>query len=153
MFEKLARQAIDAGDRLGVDDRADLKAALGAAFRAEFPAAAAASAAARAAGRGKKAVVAAAVGEMLTAAGWAALADVASARSWRDAEPGLRAMGVAGLVLGWPERAGLAPLPCAAFACPGNWGTNWGLPNVQAVAARLLGDIPTEGEGWRLVPA
>ena len=141
----LARQAIETGDQLGVFERAELRERLGAAFRAEFPTAARAVDAAALAGRGKKAIVAAAVGEMLTPAGWSALADVASARSWRGAERGLAAMGAAGLVLRAPERAGLAPLPCAACACPGRWGTNWGLPNVQAVFGMALHHLLKRG--------
>lgn len=140
--------------RLEYDVRADLQSALA----AEYPAAAKAAADAAARGAGKKAVVAAAAAAILDLDDPAvveALAEVASAHSWRDAERALARLGFAGELIARPQARGLR-LPCAAHACPSSWGTNWGLPNVQAVAARLVERAPaqpTSGNGWALLPA
>jgi hypothetical protein len=134
--------------------RADMEAALA----AEYPAAARAAADAAARGAGKKAVVAAAAAAIIDLDDpriVEALADVASARSWRAADRALARLGFAGELIASPQARGLR-LPCAAHACPSSWGTNWGLPNVQAVAERLVERAPaqpTSGNGWALLPA
>ena len=120
----------------------------------EFPAVHAA--ALSAAGSGKKAVVAAAAAAILDLEEpeiLEALAEVASAQSWRAANRAIARLGFAGELIARPQARGLR-LPCAPCACPSQWGTNWGLPNAQAVAARLVERAPaqpTSGNGWALV--
>ena len=136
----------------------EVGAELQTALAAEYPAASAAAAAATACGAGKKAVVAAAAAALLDLDDpmvVEALAALASASSWRAANRAVARLGFAGELIARPQQRGLV-LPCASHACPGNWGTNWGLPNVTAVAERLLGCAPaqpTSGNGWALVRA
>jgi len=135
-----------------------LRDELCAALSAEYPAAAKAAAEAAARGAGKKSVVGAAVAVLLDLDDPAiveALREVSGAHSWRAANRALARLGFAGELLASPTARGLR-LPCAEHACPGNWGTNWGLPNVQAVAARLVERAPAQprrGNGWQFVPA
>ncbi len=89
---------------------------------------------------GKKQIVAATVAAMLAErldeiATRVALDDVAKATSWRSAASALAALGDAGVVLA--NGSLCCRVPCAPCAMPG-WWTNWGLPNTQEVARRLL---------------
>lgn len=150
--------AMRAGRAVNARSEYEVRAELEAALAAEFPAAAKAAADAAARGAGKKAVVMAAAAAILDLDDpriVEALADVASAQSWRAADRALARLGFAGELIASPQARGLR-LPCAAHACPSSWGTNWGLPNVQAVAARLVERAPaqpTSGNGWALLPA
>jgi hypothetical protein len=136
-----------------VDGVRRMRAALESALAAEYPAVARAARDAAAAGYGKKAVVAAAVGTMLDfddPAVQEVLQALASCQSWAMARTLLGRMGFAGELISRPQRRGLR-LPCAPHASPSDWGTNWGLPNVSAVAAILLRRCepqPTCGNGW-----
>lgn len=126
------------------EDVYGLRDELSAALAAEYPAAAKAAADAAASGAGKKAVVAAAAAAMIDLDDplvVEALADMAGAQSWRAASAAVAGLGFAGELITRPQARGLY-LPCAAHACPGQWGTNWGLPNVRAVAARLVERAP-----------
>jgi hypothetical protein len=131
--------------------RADLESAMA----SEFPAVVAAAATARERGCGKKAVVAAAVAAILDLEEPGvieALCMVIVAESWKKVNWPLSRLGFAGQLIAWPQARGLR-LPCSAHACPGSWGTNWGLPNVRAVAEMLVERAPaqpTSGDGWAL---
>lgn len=131
-----SRKAGAPGHRPDFEIRYDLVAAL----EAEQPAAFAAMKEALAAGRGKKAVVAA-VCRVLLDLDEPAVQDALNALvcvdSWRNARGALADLGLAGEILAAPQCYGVT-LPCAPCACPGSWGTNWGLPNVSAVAEILL---------------
>lgn len=150
--------AMRAGRAVNPRSEYEVRAEMEAALAAEYPAAAKAAADVAARGAGKKAVVAAAAAAILDLYDpfiVEALADVASAQSWRAADWALARLGFAGEVIASPQARGLR-LPCAAHACPSSWGTNWGLPNVQAVAERLVERAPaqpTSGNGWALLPA
>ena len=134
--------------------RADLRAAIA----AEYPAVHAAMESALARQAGKKAVVAAAAAAALDLESPAvieALLVIDGAQSWGRAWPALATLGFAGEIIARPLQRGVN-LPCSPHACPGEWGTNWGLPNVNAVAQMILRRAPaqpTRGNGWQLMPA
>jgi hypothetical protein len=135
-----------------------LREALPEALAAEYPAAAEAASAARALGCGKKEIVARAAAAILDLHDpeiVEALRRIATSRSARAAAAAAARLGFAGELLTRPQQRGLR-LPCAPHACPGWWGTNWGLPNTQAAAERVLRlapAMPTAGNGWKLVSA
>jgi hypothetical protein len=154
-MKQLSREA-DAR-RAGHDGRPEyeIRADIEAALAAEFPAAAQAAAQAASEGRGKKAVVAAAAATVLDLEDpevVEAVRELAAAGSWRAADRALARLGFAGEMISRPQARGLS-LPCAAHACPGSWGTNWGLPNVRAAAQMILRRVPaqpTRGNGWEV---
>jgi hypothetical protein len=89
---------------------------------------------------GKKQIVAAHVAAMLGSRldniqVRSALDDIQRSDSWRSAEAPLSVLGDAGVVLSHGSLC--CAVPCAPCAIPGAW-TNWGLPNTQEVARRLL---------------
>lgn len=137
----------------------DIRQGLEAELALSYPAASEAAATATARGAGKKAVVAAAVQALIDLEDPAtvlALTELGRAQSWRQAEAAIAKLGFAGELLARPSSRGLV-LPCSGHACPGSWGTNFGLPNVQAVALKLVvraaALMPTKGDGWSLATA
>ena len=136
----------------------EIRRALAEALAREYPAVARAAVAARATGAGKKYIVAQAAAALMDLADPAvaeALDLLARAGSWREAREASAPLGLAGELIMDPAARGL-DLPGAPCSIPTSWGTNWGMPNAQAVAGMLLRrcpSLPRRGNGWEFIPA